>query len=492
MKNHLRIDFTSMSKPQWSLLILFCVVLSFILINALIGVRYNCFNNYDLGIPQQAMVELTSSGNLNPYYSLRGTHVFNDHFDPIQFLPGLIIKIFNYSVEATLVWEWFTCLLFVLLLWVIRKEAQWSERLFIAFVTYFSKGIIIPLTYPAHPSFWATPVFLGMTYGLLKRNHPLILLMGFVLCLFKENYPFALLTLGFYFILFKEHRKTGISIFLIGGAFTAFSLWIRPLLVGPITGFGMSMARDFFSSPISTVLKTFFNFNCISFFKIFMPLIALAVLPFLTHSKEILKSIKEWRYHPWIAITAFLFPIFLIQFLANNFYFQYSFPFFACWLALFYLEGDIANILDKKFIGAIILALFFVSSASSYTKIAKRVLLHESDKCVISEEKNTSTQVVKKIIANIPLDRKIISTGGIIPQIIRPGIQLFHLMADPKNIPSFDYLLIEKNNTGDTYPVGYERLVQVIEKCTPYFETVLHEDYFYLLAQGEIPNSCIY
>lgn len=67
--------------------------------------RYACMHAIDFSIYQQAMYDFFAQKTLNPWLTIRNIAFFNDHFDPIVLLAGLLINIWP-SPESMIVFEY--------------------------------------------------------------------------------------------------------------------------------------------------------------------------------------------------------------------------------------------------------------------------------------------------------------------------------------------------------------------------------------------------
>ena len=66
---------------------------------------YNCQNVIDFGIYQQAIYDIWTKFELNPYISVRHIKIFNDHFDPIVYLAAVFVGIVGQNPVSVILFE---------------------------------------------------------------------------------------------------------------------------------------------------------------------------------------------------------------------------------------------------------------------------------------------------------------------------------------------------------------------------------------------------
>ena len=54
--------------------------------------------------------------------------------------------------------------------------------------------------------------------------------------------------------------------------------------------------------------------------------------------------------------------------------------------------------------------------------------------------------------------------------------------------PTYDYLLLEVNNSGDTYPANPGDIQRAITNCRSYAEEILIDNEYYFFARGTFEN----
>ena len=271
---------------KWILIFLSIILFSIILGN-LIALAHNCFNSADLGIYHQAITELSIT-NLNPYITVRNLKIFNDHFDPVIFLASFFVEFFDNKPEGTVIFEFLWLLLFIFCSLVAvykncitKKDRQLTPLLLILWMIIFSRGILTGILSPIHPTLWSiVPLFFICKYVKEEKLNGIIF-SSLALCLFKEIFPPALISLSIYYALRKKW-KYFLPIFLIGVIGTVFCFYLRPLWLGELFPYD----RRLFSSSIKTwLLKVFIKGDYSGIFKLLYPFI----IPFIILYKHEIK-----------------------------------------------------------------------------------------------------------------------------------------------------------------------------------------------------------
>jgi hypothetical protein len=442
----------------------------------------NCLNATDFGIFEQAFFEISSGPSFNPYLTIRNLSFFNDHFLPITIPVAYLVRLFNYYPSSLIIIEWlFFISLFPFAFHYTRKNHSSSEQLVAFYMIIFSKGLLTGLEFPVHPAFWSGIGWFLLIKSIKKDETLMIVLSSIFLCLFRESFPFGIITLGIYYLLFKKFNRAGILI-SIGSIWIGFVQVIRPKIFGEVYNYGGEFLSSLVNSPFSFLLQSAQNFEYAVPFKILYPFI----IPLYFVYKK-----NHSRYSPLWATAFLLVPHFLLHFLANKFHFQYGTTFVAPLLALIIFEGGIKDLIKKPIPLFLTLILFFASSSSVYTKMVKTTLFNSSKKCVLTEEKLNLTKKLVDLTREIKPSEKIISTAGVIPRIMRPGMQIYQFVKYSKPQPSYQYILLEKNNSGDIHPLSNENVIEIEKRCHKHALHVLMENEYFYYAKGEFPLECI-
>ena len=109
-------------------------------------------------------------------------------------------------------------------------------------------------------------------------------------------------------------------------------------------------------------------------------------------------------------------------------------------------------------------------------------------KCQISLAHYKSTQKLKEIVHQLPQDKRILSTGGAITTLLKPGMKIFPMGLGENSqvyglFEDYDFFLIEKNGSGDTYPLSIDEVQDVLAIKREESRRVVYEDDFYSLLE---------
>lgn len=446
------------------------------------GWIYNCFNAYDLGIYPQGIFEIAAFNSFNPYITFRDANTLNDHFTPIVYLAAPFAWISNFNVSGLIIFEWLCYISALLIILRLKKNWTLTEYIISVFMIIFCKGLLAGLSFPIHPDVWAIPVWFLLVYYIKKDSLKGIVLTSILLSLFKESYPFAVIGLSSFYLLIKDYKKF-IAILATGISLTILIFVIRPMIIGDAFGHGTPIIKNLVNSPVSAITQALIALDYSVIFKLFYPFI----IPIIWISRKEIKNKKHFLF-PSLFLIA---PLFLLHMLVNKFYFQYATSFCATLLAVVIFSNFIKENAKRPKILILTLVLFVTSSSSIYTKMIKFTFFNKTDKCTISEEKNISTQKLLQNLDEIPLSKIVFSTEGVIPRIIKPGRKIYARNPFGKILDSYDYLLLERNHSGDIYPLSKEQVEAIEYSCKQYFTKVIQSDQFYLLAEGNLPKNCI-
>lgn len=442
----------------------------------------NCFNGYDLGLYHEALVDISSSGSLNPYVTIRGLKIFTDHFDPILIVGAQFVRLGNYHIEASLILEWVIWLSALGLLIFLRRPQSYGELILLGIVFFCAKGIANPVNYPVHAALWSLLVWITIGYGIVKENAWIVALACLSLVLFRESYPVAVTWFSLYY-LFGRDKKLGLSLLLIGLSTSFFVFYLRPILLGDIHGYGKNLLTDLFSNPLGFLWETALHFHWLQLFDIFAPLVLLGFYSF---------KFGVAKKEHWQAGVFLLLPLFGLQFLARSFGFQYSVQFAGVIIAIAYFQGGLWAISQNTKARNILVIVCLITMGDILGNILGTTFLNKNRNCTLSAEKSVSNDMLEQQVLKIQPGEKLASTGGAIPRLIRPGLLIYQIGGHSEVQESYDYLLLERNQSGDTYPLSDETIKAIEQKCSSYFEEVLHSDEFFVLAKGTFPKECVH
>lgn len=285
--------------------------------------RY-CNNGYDLGIYAQAVRDI-GRGDLNPWIAIYNMHFFADHFDPIFVLISGLGSLMDPSLYLMLVELGAILGAFALLVrFAVKADYSASLTLCLGALFLFSCGVINAVTFPVHPSTWATIVFLGLAVATARDRVGWIVALALALLLFKEEHIYVVLALGLYYVLLKRFRL-GAGLLVLGSAWYVLTFHLRPLLTGPITpytesflspwreDFGGALARTFTSGATWLVwLELFVPFGPLLFVAWRRGRLNGAMLAVLVPILAIRLIGNRWTHHYGAIVTASLAGLFVV------------------------------------------------------------------------------------------------------------------------------------------------------------------------------------
>ena len=470
-------------KSTGVLIVLNFLLLFLILWSNLKKITFHCFHVMDLGIFQEAIYRLGAGEGLNPFIHVRGINIFNDHFHPIIFLGAPFSWIFNWHPFSLIIfeWLWLVLLLGCVILFSQKENISIHRVGIMCLLVLLTKGILKGLEYPIHPATWSiVPIFL-IFYFIRRDEFKPILLTSVFLCLFKESYPFAILGLSFYF-LFKKSIKEFATLFLVSALFLIFIFKVKPMIIGESFGHGFDIISNLKMRPFAYLMDTVNQFEFVSFFKLLYPFF----IPFFILSRS---WKREKSISVYVAILSFGTPLFLMHFFANKINFHYGAQFVAILLP-FVLFDFVPLVFQRRKVLIISTLIFYLSSASVYTKIFKSVFLDKVSQCRIDDGKIKSTEELSKVMNNIPKEEFVLSTGGVLPWFIHPDRRYLQLSIFSKPQDFYRYLLIEKEKNG-VYPLTRKAIDSILIKCKPYVDEVLFNDDYFIFQKGKFTEECL-
>lgn len=446
------------------LFVLFLVWLAVILYSNFKGIIYNCFHATDFSIYQQAIYEIADGAGLNPYLTIRNIKIFNDHFDPVLLFAVPFVWLTNYSPLSLILFEflWF----FAIFIFIYKKIEEREKLLPLLIIPLFTKGFLSGLEFPIHPSTWAMFPSILLGWFIIKENKKGIILTSLTLLFFKESFAFGVIGLSFYYFLTKEW-KTGITLFGIAVLNIIFVFKLRPLLMGEVYSYSGWVLRDL---PFGIFTKLDYK----AFFKVFYPFF----IPIFLIFKSLFKN-RKW-VTPELAILFYTAPLFMILVLTNKIHFQYGAQIVGPLLALIFFSAQRRYWVENKKTFIFTVLLFIASGIGSHTKVFKNVFVSKNKQCIQSPAKISSTKEVKNIV--LKTKGNILSTGGVAPNLLEPGMKLHQAGMYSKFQDNFSLLVLEKPGTGNHYPYSKEIIQKTIETCS--LDDIIFNDEWFLVIQN--------
>ncbi len=436
----------------------------------------------DFSIYQQGIYDILTLKEWNPYLTIRNINLFNDHFVPIFYLTVFFTGVFGQGFQQLLIFEWLFLLgLIISICYIYRSDI--SKSIPYIFCTLTTTLLLAPLLYPIHPDTWSCLPLFWLTYVILKKKISAVPILVFSTCLFKESFAFAFFPLGIFYIAKKE-LKTGAMTTLIASLFIFNELYFREYLLGSTIDYGDKFFKSFFNNPFLFFIKILFNLNNIVFLKKFYPFI-FCLLFFLKKSN---KASEVFRI--CLPVLLVFTSLFVLQTYYNLIEHQYGAPFAGILIALMVSFDALHQISKKQKI--FVLSLFALSSLGTYTRYFNRLLLSNyKDKCIIESDKLTDNKVIRSHISRLSSSSTVLATGGIIPFIMMPNKKIFHYKGFSQEKISYDYLILEKNKSGDIWRATEEEIQNVILNCKELAEEIYLNNKYFFFARGKFEN-CVY
>jgi uncharacterized membrane protein len=471
----------SNSKKTLTILTAILVIFIFIpLLSNLKGILNNCFHAYDLGLYQQAFYNM-ANGDLNPYLTIRGLNIFNDHFMPIIFTSIPFVWAFDYHPSSMIFLEWSYYILFLICIYFTVRKRPHNEIIFALFMAIFSKGILSALEFPIHPGTWSMFSWLILIYYIYKNNEKGIFIFSVFTCLFRESYPFSFFMLSLYY-LYRKQFKLGSALLAFSVLYLSFIMKLRPLFLGPVYDYGGWIVEGLVRDPIDFFLNSFIKMDWKVPFKIFAPFIIPIVLVFKRNS-------INWS-NKLIPCLLLLIPLFAMHFITGQFHFHYGPPFMAVLIGYLIYDENLWQVIKNKKLKYFIIFIFLITASSRYTKFIKFLATSKNNSCVVNDEKSESIQKLLLKTNLISNDEILLSTGGVIQRIMRPGLKVYPPNTMVKVPEVVNYLLFEKNSNGDTYPWNKEQVNRAIDNCRKVPGEIIFDDDYFFLMKGSFTKQC--
>ncbi len=465
--------------PFLSLLVLFVIMVRQVLLH--------CGSYYDLGIYTEALRYLDLS-HLNPFIPGRNIHIFNDHFDPIL-IP---ISFFKALLHPTFLGMLVDFIAIAACWWpirMLRDSGKTSPKLAIfsyAFLILNQATIDAVLT-PFHPTTWAFfPLVCVFTFYVLE-NFKAMFFSLVLLFMCREEFPLVGVMLGV-ILLFDRKIRDGVLVLILSLSWLGFAFGIRPhYFEGEYASYGSTLLTNFFTNPLQ-VIKGYFTFGIVK-------MIFARSLPLF-----LLLRFRSLQAH-WKFILKILFigsPILAIRFVSGQWGFHYGTAavivfYFACLQPL-----SESNARPRNFkLAYLFLAVVFVSPVLKKTKdlFFNTESLHEiKSRCPLNATREDEIDKAQEWIAKSGKQKILVQNHLAVTQILasdrmstsHQSIYIVGGLTSAGTGP-FDIVMVEKPFWGDPWPVGYERIKDLIEtwKHDPSLHVEIDNEYVFL-ASGAI------
>ena len=137
--------------------------------------------------------------------------------------------------------------------------------------------------------------------------------------------------------------------------------------------------------------------------------------------------------------------------------------------------------------------LSFIKTFRNYihTKFFNVLFRDKAAKCLINDEKKRLTKELHRKMEILAPQDRVLSSGGAISHLLKPGRQIYQLRSFSKIIPEYDYLLLELQNAGDIYPLNGEQILAIKERCQNRASTTLIDNQYFYFAKGPFTEECL-
>jgi hypothetical protein len=138
-----------------------------------------------------------------------------------------------------------------------------------------------------------------------------------------------------------------------------------------------------------------------------------------------------------------------------------------------------------------VMGILILSSTSRYKHLFKFMLFDYNRDCLVKDDKRELSKELYKIAGSIPLDKRILATAGVVPQILRPKQLLYQPIDYLRILDYYDYLILEKDSNGETWPLIAEEIASIINKCRPHASEILLDNKYFIIMKGHFTEACI-
>jgi hypothetical protein len=470
------------TKEKSLLYFIFCVPF-FTLVYNIYAMRAGCFHALDLGIYEQAIMDLAFTHSWNPEDTVRGITIFSDHFDPILIFAAGIQRLFGPYTWVPLVVEFAFYWSGGLVLLGLLKNKAFPWKVFALMLWFFNEGMSVALRYPVHPTTWSAVILLLLMASFKAERFRFTVILVNLLCLFKEFYPFGILMFAVFCVIDRKPKRA-LGLFINAFIWLLIDFHYRAIWFGSVIGYGDQFVSNLVHQPFTSIWHAILNFEWKATFTALIPV--LFVFPFVIQTEKR----KKWM----LASLFFFAPILLIQFLFGTMRFQYGAPISAFFVGLIVLsDGEWltrSQLNGLKWIRGFAFALIIYAAGDVMVK-STTFFLPKEDKCRYDSAKIAEFDHARDLIRSMSEDTKMIVSGGLIPVVVGPNQKLYQLGAFSKLQPSYDVVLLARNNGVDLFPYGTDRMARMIQSCRPFAKTVWMDTPNVFLASGSFSDECL-
>jgi hypothetical protein len=420
----------------------------------------NCVNAVDFSIYQQGAVELADGVGWNPYSSVRGVRIFNDHFDPVLLVAAGFLEVVGSAPSALIIFEW---LWWVALLVGIYCSSDKSSRLFLVSLAFLSRWLWGAFLFPIHPTTWAALPLFWVTWAAIRRRPKTFLISAGLLCLFKESYAFALIPLTVW-VAVAWDRRLGVLTGLVVVLFVGFELFGRAWWLGPTIGYGSNALTSLLADPWQRLLA-------IPWWET-----TKAAAPFILAA--IAARVKTKSLIPALLLGL---PLLAIQLANGRTGFQYGAQFAGVGFGLLAAQTEV--LWRVKWMWASLL-IGGLTCMGTFTSIVRLHAGHDS-RCRPDHLRTEETARVRGLLSGFPRGTVIAATGGVIPHLVRPSFDIRHLGGFSPRVDEATVLVLELGGGSDTYPLDESGTAQLRSRCLVFARHVHLDTPRFFLAEGD-------
>lgn len=460
--------------------VIFLVIFAFFMCLPLIANLYKAslafINAADFGIYQKALLEIAHGPSWNPYVTITDLKILNDHFDPAIYLGALFSKIFGARYYGFIIFEWLWYLGASSLILISSKSSK--QLLFGLLMFVFSRGLLEAIEFPIHPTTWSVFPAMLFVYFIHIKNYSAAFATAIFLATFREIYFFMYAGAAAWFFLQKNWKQ--MTAYLALSAALIFTLvFIRPwLLGGPIAQYS-SVAK---SHGLSGLVDAFTTFKYP--WKVFLPL-AVSTLVVLKYSK------KEFINKTTAFAILFALPGILIHIVSGRMVHHHAVPFVAPLIMALHLDNISTYLRSKKVLIGLSL-LFIVVASSRHTRMVKMLINPNKYFKIGVDGKSKALVKLHDFVAELDGNSNILATASLVPFIQKEGLQLYNFSNMTPPDLNFKYLILDKPDAGDYFPLSTDDLKLASDHCSKLESVKIElENKYFLILSGALTKECI-
>lgn len=442
-----------------------------------------CFHALDLGIYQQAILDLAFTPSWNPLNTVRGIPIFADHFDPILLLAAGFQRIAGPDPWVPLVFEFLFYYTGGILVLGFTRKKPFPLRLILVALWFFCTGMAVAFRFPVHPTTWSAVPLLFLAHSFRERKSWWSLFWMNLLCLFKEFFPLCFLFYGVYLAGSRRFRES-LPVLINGALWVLLDFVVRPRLMPDFYGHGNGLLKAFLDHPFADLLAAGSNFDWKGTFTALFPFLIL--IPVLVRAEKD----KSW----WVDLLAFTAPVFGIQFLYGNASYQYGAPVAAVFLSIavfsdssWFPSADRLNRWTKRALWILVIWL-----AGDFLVRAGTFFVPRENRCRFDRAKAGEFTRLGMQLDSLPGESRILASGGLVPVLVAPDRRIYQYGIWSKIQEEYEVIAIGRNNTSDLFPFGPEHFEKVIETCRPFASEILVDSRNAFVARGTFKEDCLH